>query len=218
CKEYMKKYLRWLIRSAENCGAEIRLNTPVTMGLVEELAPDAVIVATGSAYLRPNIPGINLPHVMMLRDAEQGARNLGSRVLICGGGSAGLECALSLRRRGHTVFVADLLPEEQFAAGMPYFPRLDLLQSLKSEGVTLLPERRVLRFAPEGAVLASPEGETLLPADSCVIAMGVKPRRELLGQLQARYAQGVIPVGDCEGGTNLYDATHTAYFGALRVL
>ena len=32
------------------------------------------------------------------------------------------------------------------------------------------------------------------------------------------YAQGVVPVGDCEGGTNLYDATHTAYFGALRVL
>ena len=41
---------------------------------------------------------------------------------------------------------------------------------------------------------------------------------ELLEQLQTRYAQGVIPVGDCEGGTNLYDATHTAFFGALRVL
>lgn len=218
CKEYMKKYLAWLIRSAEQSGAEIRLNTPVTMALVEELAPDAVIVATGSDYLRPNIPGIDLPHVMMLHDAEQGIRQPGNRVLICGGGSAGLECALSLRRRGHSVVVADLLPEEQFAAGMPYLPRLDLLQSLKREGVTLLPEHRILRFTPEGAVLSSPEGETLLSADSCVIAMGVRPRRELLEQLQTRYAQGVIPVGDCEGGTNLYDATHTAFFGALRVL
>jgi pyruvate/2-oxoglutarate dehydrogenase complex dihydrolipoamide dehydrogenase (E3) component len=188
------------------------------MALVEELAPDAVIVATGSDYLRPNIPGIDLPHVMMLHDAEQGIRQPGNRVLICGGGSAGLECALSLRRRGHSVVVADLLPEEQFAAGMPYLPRLDLLQSLKREGVTLLPEHRILRFTPEGAVLSSPEGETLLSADSCVIAMGVRPRRELLEQLQTRYAQGVIPVGDCEGGTNLYDATHTAFFGALRVL
>ena len=89
---------------------------------------------------------------------------------------------------------------------------------LKREGVTLLPEHRILRFTPEGAVLSSPEGETLLSADSCVIAMGVRPRRELLEQLQTRYAQGVIPVGDCEGGTNLYDATHTAFFGALRVL
>ena len=37
--------------------------------------------------------------------------------------------------------VADQLPLDGFAAGMPYFPRLDLLKSLAQRGVRLLPER-----------------------------------------------------------------------------
>ena len=218
CKGYMKKYLAWLIRSAEACGAEIRLNTEVTPELVESLNPDAVIVATGSEYLRPGIPGIDLPHVVMLHDAEMDRDALGKRILVCGGGSAGLECALGLRREGHEVTVCDLLPEEQFAAGMPYFPRLDLLKSLKAEDVKLLPEHKILRFTPEGAVLGTREGEKPVRADACVIALGVKPRKTLLEALRGKYAQGVIPAGDCEGGTNLYDANHTAYFAALSVL
>ena len=84
--------------------------------------------------------------------------------------------------------------------------------------MTLLPERRILRFTDSGAVLSGESGEREYTADTCVVAMGVRARRELLEALRSKYAQGVIPVGDCEGGTNLYDANHTAYFGALSVL
>lgn len=218
CKGYMKKYLTWLLRRAETCGAEIRLNTEVTPALVEELSPDAVIVATGSEYLRPPIEGIGKEHVVMLHDAEMDHGLLGKTVLVCGGGSSGLECALSLRREGHEVAVCDMLPEEDFASGMPYFPRLDLMQSLKNEGVTLLPKHRILRFTDNGAVLETAEGEKTFSADTCIVALGVKPRKELLTALRKSYAKGIIPVGDCEGGNNIYDATHTAYFGALTVL
>lgn len=218
CKGYMKQYLSWLIRSARTCGAEIRLNTEVTAELVDEIAPDAVIVATGSEYLKPNIPGIHRENVVMLHDAEGDHQCLGEKILICGGGSAGLECGLSLLREGKQVAICDLLPETQFGGGMPYFPRLDLMQCLKQEGAELLPEHRLLRFTEKGAVLSTREGEKEIAADTCIIALGVRPRRELLQQLQGKYAQGIIPVGDCEGGTNLYDATHTGYFGALTVL
>lgn len=218
CKTYMKEYLKWLVHSAETSGAEIRLNTTVTSELVEELSPDAVIVATGSTYLRPNIPGIDRPNVVMLHDAEHERSLLGKRILVCGGGSAGLECALSLSREGYQVAVADQLPKEQFASGMPYFPRLDLMQCLETEGVTLLPRHRISSFTEEGALLSCDGIETHFTADTCIIALGVKHRRELIDQLNSRYAQGIIPVGDCEGGTNIYDATHTGYFGALTVL
>ncbi len=218
CKGYMKKYLEWLVHSAETCGAEIRLNTEVNADMVEAFGPDAVIVATGSEYLRPGIPGIDGGNVVMLHDAEADHSLLGKDILVCGGGSAGLECALSLRREGHNVTVCDLLPEERFADGMPYFPRLDLMQCLKNEGVTLLPEHRILEFTGTGAVLETRDGQAAVSADTCIVALGVKPRRILLESLQEKYARGVIPVGDCEGGNNIYDATHTAYFGALRVL
>jgi len=218
CKGYMKKYLSWLIRSAETCGAEIRLNTEVTMELIGEINPDAVIVATGSSYLKPPIPGIDNNNVVMLHHAEAHPEQLGDNILVCGGGSGGLECALGLARLGKKVTVADMLPESGFASGMPYFPRLDLMKCLKDEGVTLLPEHRILRFTDEGAILSTTAGEKEIFADNCIIALGVKPRQELLHQLQEKYAQGIIPVGDCEGGTNLYDATHSGYFGALLIL
>lgn len=215
CKGYMKDYLRWLVSAAEGCGADIRLNTPVTAELVEALAPDGVIVATGSTYLRPNIPGIDGAGVFMLSDVEQGRAVPGRRVLVCGGGSAGLECALGLAMEGHEVAVADQLPLDGFAAGMPYFPRLDLLRCLAQQGVRLLPEHRVERFTARGAVLSGPSGTAEEPADTCVIALGVKADTALLDRLRERFPLEVLPAGDVEGGTNLYDATHSGHFAAL---
>ena len=218
CKGYMKDYLRWLTAAAEGCGADIRLGTPVTPELVDQLAPDAVIVATGSRYLRPNIPGIGGDNVAMLTDVERGRAVPGRKVLVCGGGSAGLECALGLAMEGHEVAVADQLPLEGFAAGMPYFPRLDLLKSLDQRGVRLLPERRVERFTARGAVLSGPDGTMEEEADTCVIALGVRADTTLLDQLREKYPLEVLSAGDVDGGANLYDATHSAHFAALRIL
>lgn len=219
CKEYMKDYLRWLVDRAKNCGAEIRLNTTVTPQLVEELAPDAVIVATGSDYLKPPIKGVDLPHVAMLTDVERGKIEPGRRVLVCGGGSSGLECALGLAMEGHAVTVADRLPLEGFAAGMPYFPRLDLLKCLEQWKVELLPQHTVAEFADAGALLTGPDGKPVeVAADTCIIALGVRADTALLDELRGRYPLEVHPAGDVAGGVNLYDATHTAHFAALKVL
>ena len=212
CKGYMKDYLRWLVAAAEGCGADIRLNTPVTPELVDQLAPDAVIVATGSRYLRPNIPGIDGDNVAMLTDVERGRAVPGHKVLVCGGGSAGLECALGLAMEGHEVAVADQLPLEGFAAGLPYFPRLDLLKCLAERGVRLLPGHRVERFTAQGAALSGPDGTAEERADTCIIAQA------LLDQLREKYPLEVLSAGDVDGGTNIYDATHSAHFAALRIV
>ena len=218
CKGYMKDYLRWLVKAVEQSGADIRRNTAVTAELVEEIAPDAVIVATGSRYLRPGIPGIDGENVAMLTDVERKRVTPGRRVLVCGGGSSGLECALGLAMEGHEVAVADQLPLEQFAAGMPYFPRLDLLKCLAEQGVRLLPGHRVERFTETGAVLTSADGTVEETADTCVIALGVKADTALLDELRGKYPVDVIPAGDVSGGVNLYDATHSAHFAALKVV
>lgn len=218
CKGYMKDYLRWLVSAANSCGADIRLNTPVTADMVDELSPDAVIVATGSKYLRPRIPGIDGENVAMLTDVERGRVTPGRKVLVCGGGSSGLECALGLAMEGHEVAVADQLPLDKFAAGMPYFPQLDLMKCLAEQGVRLLPEHRVEKFTKTGAVLTSPEGTVEEQADTCIIALGVKADKSLLDELRGKYPLEVIPAGDVSGGVNLYDATHSAHFAALKIL
>ena len=218
CKGYMKRYLEWLDRETKECGAIIQFNAKITPELVENLSPDAILVATGSVYLRPSIPGIDLPHVVMLADFHRTPGQAGQRVVVCGGGSAGLECALDLARAGKAVTVVDQLPLESFASGMPYFPRLDLLQQLEQAGAVLLPEHTVTSFTDGGVQVSGADGApTLLPADTAIVALGVRPNNQLGQTLEAKYATGVRCVGDCAGGKNLYDATHSAYFAALSI-
>ena len=119
---------------------------------------------------------------------------------------------------GHAVAVADQLPPDKFAAGMPYFPRLDLLKCLAEHGVTLLPEHRVERFADTGAVLSRGGDTVEWAADTCIVALGVRADTALLDALRGKYPVDVLPAGDVSGGVNLYDATHSAHFAALKIV
>ena len=59
-----ERLLDWLRSQVSTLPIEVRLNTEVTPSLVRETKPDVVIVATGARRELPNIPGVDLPHVM----------------------------------------------------------------------------------------------------------------------------------------------------------
>jgi len=50
-------FLQWLCRQVSNANIDIQLNQSATPDLVEGLAPDAIIVATGAQVETPDIPG-----------------------------------------------------------------------------------------------------------------------------------------------------------------
>jgi 2,4-dienoyl-CoA reductase-like NADH-dependent reductase (Old Yellow Enzyme family)/NADPH-dependent 2,4-dienoyl-CoA reductase/sulfur reductase-like enzyme len=58
-----ERLLDWQIREVERAAIDLRLNTEATVDLLQSLAPDAVIVATGARRDMPAIPGCDLPHV-----------------------------------------------------------------------------------------------------------------------------------------------------------
>src|SRR5699024_1448451 len=126
---------KWAVRATQRCGAEIRLNTPVTPELVEAENPDAVIVAAGSHYFAPPIPGIDGPNVHTLPDVEHHRVETEQRVVVCGGGVAGVECALGLAMAGKQVTVVDMIPVKKFAGDIPYFPAHDLVRACDEHGV-----------------------------------------------------------------------------------
>ncbi len=55
--------LDWLELSAAEAGVEVRLNTVLDPGEAQRLGAEAVIIATGAARVRPDVAGIDLPHV-----------------------------------------------------------------------------------------------------------------------------------------------------------
>lgn len=58
-----ERLLDWLIREIERSSIDVRLGTAATPEFLRQLAPDAVIVATGARRDMPDLPGNDLPHV-----------------------------------------------------------------------------------------------------------------------------------------------------------
>ncbi len=218
-KEYMRLYLDWDIRETEACGADIHLNTTVTPELVEEVNPDAVIVATGSTYVHPPIPGIDGAHVKTVSDVENHRVDVGQNVVVCGGGIVGLECAVMLGMEGKAVTVIDQIPLEKFADGMPVFNHIELNYQLEKYGVKLVGGEKIAEFTPAGLKTVTADGqEKDYTADTCVLALGVKPDNKLAQELLSRYAEGVYVVGDCVStGRLLADANQEAFHAAIRI-
>ncbi|MDD6238626.1 MAG: FAD-dependent oxidoreductase [Oscillospiraceae bacterium] len=218
-KEYMRLYLQWDIRQTMQCGAEIHLDTEVTPELVEQVNPDAVIVASGSTYVYPNIPGIEMDKVKTVSDVENHRVPVGENVVVCGGGIVGLECAVMLGMEGKKVTVIDQIPREKFADGMPVFNHIELNYQLEKYGVTLVGGQKITSFGENGVETVDASGEKqAFAGDTYVLALGVKPDNRLAQQLLSAYAEGVYVVGDCVStGRLLADANQEAFHAAIRI-
>ncbi len=218
-KEYLRNYLEWDIRTTMSCGADIRLNNEVTPEIIAKENPDAVIVATGSKYLHPPIPGIGNQIVKTVRDVESRSVEVGKTVLVCGGGLTGLECALTLGMEGKEVTVIDMIPAGAFCKEMPIFNKADLFDHLDQFGVKLIGERKILSFTDSGAETEDKEGNRILmEADTCVIALGVVPENTLGKKLLSQYGPDVHLIGDCVAkGRTFYHANQEGYHAAMRI-
>ncbi len=79
-------FVEWLKGQLEELEVDVRLDTRASAKTIRDLAPDAVIIATGAIRRAPDIPGKELPHVhdgaslrsLLLGEAEEGTRSKGS--------------------------------------------------------------------------------------------------------------------------------------------
>jgi len=105
-----EKLLDWLRAQIAASDVEVRLETVATPGLLESLAPDAVVVATGALRSLPPIPGSDLPHVlsgddmrdMMLGESSETLRqktSLLTRIATGAGAVTGLTANLDFVRK-----------------------------------------------------------------------------------------------------------------------
>lgn len=199
------------------CGVSGQIQ-PVPEDLIEKETPDAIIVATGSVYVQPPIPGIE--NALSVRAVDAHEVETGENVVVCGGGITGLECALALAKEGKSVTVVDQLKREDFIMEMPIFNKADLLDQLENLNAALIGGQRIQAVKDGVETVDTVTGEKhFYPADSVVNALGVKPDDSLGKALLAKYGSAdVIMVGDCtaRGGT-YYRANHEAYYAAMRI-
>lgn len=98
-------------RIAARAGVDIRLNTEVTADLIREIAPEEIIVATGSLPFIPPIPGHDKENVVTAHDVLRGTVQTADTVAIIGGGLVGVETAELLTSQGKKVIIIEMLDE-----------------------------------------------------------------------------------------------------------
>ncbi|WP_448956623.1 oxidoreductase [Labrys neptuniae] len=153
------------------------------------------------------------------------ATTTSSRVLVVGSGPAGLECALTLGRRGHRVMLAEAgrklggrINHEAGLPGLGYWARVRdyrLHMMAKLSSIEVFPESRL------GA-----EDVLALEADHVVLATGSRWRRDGIGSLGEEAAElnrgaailtpdDVFAGAEIAGPVLIYDDEHYAVGGAL---
>lgn len=182
------------------------------------LGYDELLIATGGEPIRPDLPGIDLPHVRGVQDladaeallalAESGCR----RIAIVGGGYIGLEMAEASIERGCTATVIERgshvlgVVDEDFGARVA--------DAMRDRGIDVMTNTEVKGFEPDAVVTAHGP----VPADLVILGIGVRPRSDLAAVVgialgprdairvddrQATSAPHVWSAGDCATSTHL---------------
>ena len=199
------KYIELQKRTLEKLGVDIRTGCEVTPELIEKEAPDAVIASLGSTPCIPQIDGAVGKNVLTVERAYAEPEAAGSGVVIVGAGPSGAELAVYLHSLGKNVTIV----EQSDSMPGPGVTTMVTRLELESRGVKIHLSAKAEKLTETGVSCSTSEGELFLPADTVVLATGVKPRIEDILALSA-----VSPVfhvvGDCAGGSSIKNATETA--------
>ncbi|MEK5032126.1 FAD-dependent oxidoreductase [Paenibacillus sp. FSL R7-0302] len=155
-------------------GIEVRLDSPVTASLLEELQPDEVIVAIGAAPMELRIPGSQLTKVTNSHDVLSGEAMVTGEVVIVGGGLVGLEVAEYLHGKASKITVVEML--DKVAKDLGELRSICVMESLHESGVQLMTNTKCLEINEYGVVIESKGEVSSYPCNSVVVAIGAKSR------------------------------------------
>jgi NADPH-dependent 2,4-dienoyl-CoA reductase/sulfur reductase-like enzyme len=199
-----------MIAQAKERGIDLRLGQEATVEKIQALSPCGVFIAAGARPFIPPIPGIDGPNVVLAENVLLGRAEIKGDCVIIGSGMTGLETAEVVLTAGHKTTIADMLP--QIGVGAEIVVIIDFKQRLAQFNPTYLPGHKLSKITPQGVELESVDSgsSVFVPADMVVLAMGVRPRSELVEYIEATFPDAHV-IGDASHGGRIVDATQDAY-------
>ena len=201
-------------RQMEKEGVEVRLNTPATPELLEQLAPDALILAVGSSPIVPPLPGIDGDNVVVVNNYYLEKEKVADTVVVLGGGLAGCECAVHLGMEGKQVHLVEMRDSLAVDCNIRHRP---ILMQQVDKYTTVHTGLQGLRVTEDGLVCKDGKGnEVLIPGKTVICAVGQRPNRDTVNELRG-CAPFVREIGDCARVSNITNAVYQGYHAALDI-
>jgi len=172
---------------------------------------DKLIIATGASPFRPDIPGINHPKVLGLRDLKDADRmhelatSGAKQAVIVGGGFIGIEVAENLLRRKIRVAIVEFA--NQILGPWDAEMVQPMQQKLIEEGIEIKLEDSVVGFeeGPGPKLAAILKSGERIETDFAVVSIGVRPENKLATDAAIECGQrgGIVTTSQMQ--TNLED-------------
>lgn len=217
--EFQSWFGDWLERQCKKASVRIESNKEVTVEVVKELNPDAVIIAIGATPLIPPIAGINKHHVVLAADVLTGKTSVGKKVIVLGGGDVGLGTADFIADKGlaENITVIVRRPEIVGAGMAPLNVSYILSVILLNAGVKIITGWDTEEITDEGIVATDGErNRHSFKADTVVIARGYMPNTALYEALKGKVPE-LYRIGDCVKARTILDAVHEAAYVARQI-
>jgi NADPH-dependent 2,4-dienoyl-CoA reductase/sulfur reductase-like enzyme len=215
-KNDLNRFVDYQVRQVKKSGVKIQMGTEVNIETVKNEKPDVVFLATGSIPLR-TIGGreVEETHTFSPIEVLEGNAEVGSSVVVIGGGSAGCEVAYELADQKRAVTLCEQFPE--LAVDLHGANRGMLLKLLSARGVHVKTDCKVEKIVPGTVICQLSDGtKEELKTDSIVLAIGGQSVNSLLPEL-TQGVDEVHAVGDCVAPRKVIDAIWEAYKRAIRV-
>lgn len=228
----LKAFKDYLIRELAHLQVKVCLNTEAAPEMLTDF--DAVVAAPGSVGKALAVPGGDGAHIWQPTDVFGNSAHLGKRVVVCGGGSIGMDVALYLASEGHQVSV--LTRQKRVSFGADTHDKSELVEERRTENPQIIPQAKVTEILTDAVSYADGEGSLCqIPYDSVVVSAGRAP---LLSTCEAFMVPGLefYVAGDCSRSTNpmngrmgadrrrvmggsydVQNATFTGYTAGMRI-
>jgi pyruvate/2-oxoglutarate dehydrogenase complex dihydrolipoamide dehydrogenase (E3) component len=201
--------VEYFMAELQRLGVDIRLKTTVDETLLAQLAPVAVILATGANPKIPEISGLldSGLELATVLDVLSGQVVPGARVVVLGSDQAAMVTADFLAQAPREVVV---LGGEHFAPELAPNDRTSLRQRLAQSGVRLYKRAFIREFREDRLIVEHAKGqETLVGFSDLVIAEGFRPERRLTALLN-RLGLETHLLGDAKSPRTLLEITAEA--------
>ncbi|MBS3942868.1 MAG: FAD-dependent oxidoreductase [Dethiobacter sp.] len=224
-------------------GVEIVLDKEALAGDIIAFGAGAVILATGAVPSGAPFPVADPAKVVPAQKVLDGSVNPGKRAVVVGGGAVGCETAITIAEMGtlsaETLkFLIENEAEEidtlrrllnrgtrqvviveQFKGlgrDIGISTRWVVMKNIRRLGIKVIDETKVKAVTTEGLILEKGGAETMLPADTVILAVGARSENTLAEQLKEKVPELYL-VGDAVAPRKITEAIREGFEAALKI-
>lgn len=207
----VKDYMNWLIGQVNKRPIDVKLGTKATPETVQGY--DAVLVAIGAEPLILPVPGVEQAKVAIETLGHE--EELGSSVILIGGGQVGCETALHYAKLGKKVTVMEM--QSELAPDASTTGRNELLTEIAAEPNFIpLTGAKCVSLTATSVTYEKDGKQETITSDSVVLSAGMKAKTREADSFIGT-ALAFAEIGDCVRARTVEYATKEAYYAAVNL-